>query len=120
MPLSRKISLVALGLTLGLSAQASFAQGAAVAEARARLVCGSGTVVSATYIPGGLLQATCRQNAPNASNAANASSNGGLGTGGLGGGTIGVGVLAAGVVLTVGSSSSSTETTATEPSVIAE
>lgn len=34
----------------------------AVAEARTRGVCGAGTVVSAEYIPGNLLKATCRQN----------------------------------------------------------
>ncbi|MBB97115.1 MAG: hypothetical protein CML68_21265 [Rhodobacteraceae bacterium] len=32
----------------------------ALAEARQRLVCGTGTVVDATYLTGGLLQATCR------------------------------------------------------------
>lgn len=32
---------------------------AAMSEARARLVCGTGTVVSALYLPGGALQVTC-------------------------------------------------------------
>ena len=32
----------------------------ALAEARQRLVCGTGTVVDATYLPGGQLRATCR------------------------------------------------------------
>ncbi|NIZ61699.1 hypothetical protein DL239_12035 [Sedimentitalea sp. CY04] len=31
-------------------------------EAKARLVCGAGTLVSAKYIPGGLLEVTCQQN----------------------------------------------------------
>lgn len=34
---------------------------AATAEARARLACGSGTLVSAQYIGGGQLQVTCSQ-----------------------------------------------------------
>lgn len=42
------------------------AQGAARAldEAKTRLVCGTGTPVSAQYLPGGLLEVTCRQNVP--------------------------------------------------------
>ncbi len=38
--------------------------GPALAEARVRLVCGGGTVVTAEYLPGGLLKATCSRNAP--------------------------------------------------------
>ncbi|TNJ41781.1 hypothetical protein [Phaeobacter sp. B1627] len=118
----KNISLISLCITLTLPGLASHAQGAAVAEARARLVCGSGTVVSATYLPGGLLQATCRQNAPNStSNANTASGNGsGLGTGGLGTTGVGVGALTAGVVLTIGSSGSGSTTTGTSPSSVAE
>lgn len=120
----QKTSLVSVCLALALPGSASHAQGAAVAEARARLICGSGTVVSATYLPGGLLQATCRQNTPNSStsNANTASGNGsGLGTGGLGTTGLGIGVLTATVVLTVGTSGSSgTTTTGTSATSVAE
>ncbi len=34
--------------------------GAALAEAQARLACGAGTVLNATYLPGGLMQVTCQ------------------------------------------------------------
>ncbi|MCG7624556.1 hypothetical protein [Epibacterium sp. Ofav1-8] len=100
------------GLCLALLPSLAPAQGAAVAEARARLVCGSGTVVSATYIPGGLLQVTCRQNAPSSSNASNSGSTGNsLGTGGLGSTGVAVGAVAAAVALTVATSSSDATTT---------
>lgn len=36
----------------------------ALAEARQRLVCGTGTVVDATYLSGNLLRATCRSQTP--------------------------------------------------------
>lgn len=36
--------------------------GGAQAEAQARLVCGSGTVLNANYLPGGLLRVTCQSN----------------------------------------------------------
>jgi len=106
--------LAGLCLALILSPGVAPAQGAAIAEARARLVCGSGTVVSATYIPGGLLQVTCRQNAPNAtssSNAGSGSSGTGLGTGGLAGGGVVVGVVAAAIALTIATTGSDTPDT---------
>ena len=97
-----------------------YAQGSAIAEARARVVCGSGTVVSATYVPGGFLQATCSQTRPRApQNSQNAGTNsGGLGTGGLGATPLGVSVVVVGVGLVAGSGSSgdttgSTSTTST-------
>ena len=34
--------------------------GAAIAEAQARLACGAGTVLNATYLPGGMMQVTCQ------------------------------------------------------------
>ncbi|NIZ13097.1 hypothetical protein [Phaeobacter sp. HF9A] len=113
--------LCCAALCMILPATASHAQGAAAAEARARLVCGSGTLVSATYLPGGLLQATCRQNTPNStSNAGNANSGtgggNGLGTGGLGGTGIAGTTVAVGVALTVISSGGDTATTTTEAS----
>ncbi len=37
---------------------------AALAEARARVACGSGTPVSAVYLPSGAIEVTCRQNVP--------------------------------------------------------
>lgn len=62
----------AVALAAGLLALAATAPaqgqilGAAAAEARARLVCGTGTVLNATYLPGGLLRVTCRAaNQPN-------------------------------------------------------
>ncbi len=106
---------IVLGAALAFTPAVSQAQGAAAAEARARLVCGSGTVVSATYIPGGLLQVTCRENAPNSSNSA--SGNNGLGTGGLGTTGIAAGVVAAAVVLTVIANDSDSSTTTTEQDV---
>lgn len=48
-----------VALILG-SAGVSSAQATAIAEANARLVCGTGVVVNAVYLPGGLLQATCQ------------------------------------------------------------
>lgn len=45
--------------------------GGAQLEAQTRLVCGTGTVLSATYLPGGLLQVTCQSTS--AQNAASAS-----------------------------------------------
>ncbi len=48
--------------------------GGAQAEAQARLVCGAGTVVNATYLPGGLLRVTCRANSNQQSTSSNATS----------------------------------------------
>lgn len=119
-PLVRRTASGLFALTLVAAPLTATAQGTAMAEARTRLVCGSGTVVSANYIPGGLLQATCRANTPQqANNPSNSgSSTGGtpsttgLGTGGLGGTAIGATVVATGVVLgVVGNSSTSTTTT---------
>lgn len=63
--LSRIAAAVTLGLTI-VAPLPSIAQSPATAnaEAQARLVCGSGTVVSATYAPGGLLRVTCQTNNP--------------------------------------------------------
>ena len=54
------------GLAVLAAPQPSQAQGAGLAftEARARLICGTGTVVSAQHLPGGLLEVTCRKNVP--------------------------------------------------------
>ncbi|EBA16629.1 hypothetical protein RSK20926_02454 [Roseobacter sp. SK209-2-6] len=48
------------------AAQAVSAQAATAAlnEAKARLACGAGTPVSASYLPGGSVKVTCRSNAP--------------------------------------------------------
>lgn len=55
------ISMFCLAFPLATGAQTP---ATALAEAQARLVCGTGTVVNATYLPGGLLRATCRANVP--------------------------------------------------------
>lgn len=47
----------------GASAQAG-AVSAALSEARSRLVCGTGTLVSAQYVGNGLIRVTCRQEDP--------------------------------------------------------
>ncbi|MFT7593304.1 MAG: hypothetical protein ACI8R4_000617 [Paracoccaceae bacterium] len=49
--------LCLLTLGSGVSAQAS----AALGQAKARLACGAGTVVSSTFLPNGSLQVTCSQ-----------------------------------------------------------
>ena len=57
------VTALATGLfaTPGAQAQAALGTPAeALAEARQRLVCGTGTVVDATYLPGGQRRATCR------------------------------------------------------------
>lgn len=97
---------LALPALLSIPSTAS-AQGAAAAEARARLVCGSGSVVSATYLPGGMLQATCSQSARPAAEGGNQ-----LGTGGLTTGPAAAAVIA-GTVLVIGSSGSDSDTTVT-------
>lgn len=51
----------ALTLPLAISAEAVFAQAETALEAaQRRAVCGSGVAVSATYLPNGSLQVTCR------------------------------------------------------------
>ncbi|OUS35302.1 hypothetical protein A9Q94_13550 [Rhodobacterales bacterium 56_14_T64] len=54
------------GAAFLISPQLTHAQGAdlALAEAKTRLVCGTGTPIAAEYLPGGLLQVTCRKNLP--------------------------------------------------------
>ncbi len=51
-------------LTLMAAGTAAQAQGggAALTEARARLACGTGTPVSAVYLPSGAIEVTCRRN----------------------------------------------------------
>lgn len=49
-----------LALTNGASAQVN----AALAQAKARLACGAGTVVSSQFLPNGSLQVTCSQPQP--------------------------------------------------------
>ncbi|MEX0339604.1 MAG: hypothetical protein AB3N11_11245 [Arenibacterium sp.] len=44
-----------------VTAQVASAAGQAQAEARARVACGAATLVSAQYLPGGLLRVTCSQ-----------------------------------------------------------
>lgn len=48
-------------LALGVSMANSQPVGDATAEARARLACGAGKVVSAQYQPGGLIRVECEQ-----------------------------------------------------------
>lgn len=52
------VGLVAISATSQAKAQAGVNP---VNEAKARLACGSGTVVNAQYLPGGVLQVTCQQ-----------------------------------------------------------
>ncbi len=54
------------GAALLVPPQLTHAQGAdlALAEAKTRLVCGTGTAIAAEYLPGGLLQVTCRRDLP--------------------------------------------------------
>lgn len=92
----------------------------AVAEARSRLVCGTGTVVDATYVPGGLLRATCRAQARSTAQnnrlpaelQGTTLSTGALVTGGA--------LLAIVVVATGGGSSDSSTTTTTSSGYISE
>ncbi len=82
----------------------------AVAEAQSRLVCGSGTVVDATYVPGGLLRATCRAQARTTQNRLPSELQGtGLSTGAA----VGAGALLVVVVASGGGSGSTTTTTTT-------
>lgn len=54
------------GAALLISPQLVLAQGAdlALTEAKTRLVCGTGIPIAAEYLPGGLLQVTCRRDLP--------------------------------------------------------
>lgn len=107
------LSLAAAALSLALPV-ASTAQvavpGAAMAEAQTRLVCGAGTVLNATYLPGGLLQATCQSNA--VKNTASTASTSEL-PGALQGTALTPGVAAAGVigVVVLGAALGSDDTT---------
>ena len=51
------------GAALLITPQLAHAQGTdqALAEAKTRLVCGTGTAIAAEYLPGGVLQVTCRR-----------------------------------------------------------
>ncbi|WP_212744748.1 hypothetical protein [Parasedimentitalea maritima] len=67
--LKEYINAIVIGAAVMATTQIANAQGVdqALNEAKSRLACGAGTPVSAQYIPGGLLQVTCRQNVPNES-----------------------------------------------------
>jgi len=78
----------------------------ALDEAKTRLVCGTGTPVSAQYLPGGLLEVTCRQKAPGDSLPSELQGTGLTPAAQLG-------ALAAVVVLVVVAGSSSSTTTST-------
>ncbi|WP_420005634.1 hypothetical protein [Arenibacterium sp. LLYu02] len=87
---SRSLTLLATVCLLSVPPHFAAAQGTAMAEARTRVVCGSGTLVSANYLPGGMLQATCRQNtARTASQSGNTLGQGGLSNTAIAGGVIG-------------------------------
>lgn len=62
---TRLLACALVLLNLGVSSDGALAQaqvpGGAAAEARARLACGGGTVVSAEYIPGNLIRVQCQQ-----------------------------------------------------------
>lgn len=83
----------------------------AIAEAQARLVCGTGTVVDATYVPGGLLRATCRAQARTAQNSRLPTEL--QGTGLSSGAAVGAGALLVVVVASGGGSGGTTTTTST-------
>ena len=114
---TRKFAISAAIVVLPISAQAQAVE-AALAEARVRLACGSGTPVSAVYLPNGSIEVTCRQNVPQraATNTAAAET---ARTNPLGGTTLTAGpvggTIAAAVVLgvVVGGSDGSTTTTST-------
>lgn len=87
--------------------------GPALAEARGRVACGAGTLVSATYIGGGLLRVTCQQPSNQAQQTvANQAVLGGTGlTAPVAGGAIATVVLIS--VLTGGDGTGTTTTTTT-------
>ena len=64
--MKRHLTALSAGAVFLLAPLAVWAQtptvGSPLAEARARLACGSATIVSAQYLPGGLLEVTCQQN----------------------------------------------------------
>lgn len=63
----------ALGLAGGVASAQLLNPGSAQAEAQSRLACGSGTVLNATYLPGGLLRVTCQSSSTQSSTASTAS-----------------------------------------------
>ena len=83
----------------------------AVAEAQARLVCGTGTVVDATYLPGGLLRASCRAQTRTTQNSRLPTEL--QGTSLTTGAAIGAGALLVVVVASGGGSGGTTTTTST-------
>ncbi|MEX0280081.1 MAG: hypothetical protein AB3N13_02690 [Arenibacterium sp.] len=93
-----------------VEAQASAAAAQAQAEARGRVVCGAGTLVSAEYVPGGLLRVTCSQQTQTSS-ATSTVLAGGLSSGAVIGAVLGVAVI--GLVGGGGSPSATTTTTTT-------
>ncbi|MEX0280643.1 MAG: hypothetical protein AB3N13_05560 [Arenibacterium sp.] len=105
-----------------VSAQVGDAAAQAQAEARGRLVCGAGTLVSAQYVPPGLLRVTCSQQTQSGSNATNAALAGtGLAALPIIGAVLGVAVLGAvggggNPVQTTDGSTPSTSTTTTTSS----
>ncbi|PCJ05487.1 MAG: hypothetical protein COB16_15755 [Rhodobacteraceae bacterium] len=96
------------GAALLATPQLALAQGAnlALAEAKTRLVCGTGTPVAAEYLPGGLLQVTCRGKVPR-----DTLPDGLQGTGLTTATGIGIIATIAVVAIVAGGSSSSTTTT---------
>lgn len=83
---------------------------AALAEARGRVACGAGTLVSATYIGGGLLRVTCSQ--PDTQNQQNVPSESPLAGTGLVAPVVG-GAVATVLIISVISGSNNTGTTTT-------
>ena len=59
--------IAAIGMAQGASAQIA---NAALGEAKARLACGTGTVVASVFLPNGSLQVTCAQAPSNAASSA--------------------------------------------------
>ncbi|MEX0339272.1 MAG: hypothetical protein AB3N11_09565 [Arenibacterium sp.] len=92
-------------------AQAAAAAGQAQAEARGRVVCGSGTLVSAEYLPGGLLRVTCSQQTQTSSASSAAIAGTGLATAPILGAVLGVSIIGI-----VGGGGSPGQTTGTTPS----
>lgn len=106
--MKRTCCALIIGLNIAVPSTGAFAQAqpAAMAEARARVACGSDTLASAVYLPGGLLQVTCVRASQQDSNP--------LRTTGLGDNTSAfavVGVLVLLGVLSGGSSNGTTTTT---------
>ena len=111
-------TLVLAACLIGIHASPAPAQvvGDAVSEARARLACGAGRVLSARPLPGGAIEVTCAQDTQNSNIPARQAATELVPGGATAGAVAGVVV----VVLLAGGGSDSTSTTATSTTPIFE